>query len=142
MGQLNQPVGAHPNLHQAVRQAAAPHLDGAGCDGAGAPPHRETSELGKRECDADDLHLVLIRIVTQRVEALRPTAATQHLVRPAHRVGHLEVGELAVVVAAAAAHRDAAFAACRFAIDTLKETVPIWKKEFATDGAWWVDEHP
>ena len=60
----------------------------------------------------------------------------------AHRVGHLEVGELAVVVAAAAAHRDAAFAACRFAIDTLKQTVPIWKKEFATDGAWWVDEHP
>jgi molybdopterin converting factor subunit 1 len=60
----------------------------------------------------------------------------------AHRVGHLAVGELAVVIAAAAPHRPEAFEACRYAIDTLKETVPIWKKEFATDGDCWVDEHP
>jgi len=60
----------------------------------------------------------------------------------AHRVGHLAVGDLAVVVVAAAAHRAAAFDACRFAIDTLKETVPIWKKEVATDGSYWVDDHP
>jgi molybdopterin synthase catalytic subunit len=60
----------------------------------------------------------------------------------AHRVGHLEIGDLAVVVAAAAPHRAEAFAACRFAIDTLKEKVPIWKKEFATDGEYWVDERP
>ena len=60
----------------------------------------------------------------------------------AHRVGHLEVGDLAVVVVAAAAHRAEAFEACRFAIDTLKETVPIWKKEVSTDGAYWVDDHP
>ncbi len=60
----------------------------------------------------------------------------------AHRVGPLEVGEAAVVIAAAAPHRAEAFEACRFAIDTLKQTVPIWKKEVAEDGAWWVDEHP
>jgi molybdopterin synthase catalytic subunit len=60
----------------------------------------------------------------------------------AHRTGHLEVGEVAVVVAAAAPHRAEAFAAARFAIDTLKERVPIWKKEFATDGEYWVDERP
>jgi molybdopterin synthase catalytic subunit/molybdopterin converting factor small subunit len=59
-----------------------------------------------------------------------------------HRVGHLEVGEIAVVVVAAAPHRDDAFAACRFAIDTLKQRVPIWKKEFASDGEYWVDDHP
>jgi molybdopterin synthase catalytic subunit len=59
----------------------------------------------------------------------------------AHRVGHLAIGELAVVVAAAAAHRAEAFDACRFAIDTLKQTVPIWKKEVARDGASWVDDH-
>jgi molybdopterin synthase catalytic subunit len=59
-----------------------------------------------------------------------------------HRAGHLEVGDLAVVVAAAAPHRDEAFAACRFAIDTLKQTVPIWKKEVATDGEYWVDDRP
>jgi molybdopterin synthase catalytic subunit len=59
-----------------------------------------------------------------------------------HRAGHLEVGDVAVVVAAAAPHRAEAFAACRFAIDTLKRTVPIWKKEVATDGEYWVDDRP
>lgn len=60
----------------------------------------------------------------------------------AHRTGRLEIGEVAVVVAAAAPHRAEAFAACRFAIDALKERVPIWKKEFASDGEYWVDERP
>jgi molybdopterin synthase catalytic subunit len=60
----------------------------------------------------------------------------------AHRTGQLEIGEVAVVVAAAAPHRAEAFAACRFAIDELKARVPIWKKEFATDGEYWVDERP
>jgi molybdopterin converting factor subunit 1 len=59
----------------------------------------------------------------------------------AHRVGHLEIGDLAVVVVAAAPHRAEAFEAARYAIDTLKERVPIWKKEVATDGAYWVDDH-
>lgn len=60
----------------------------------------------------------------------------------AHRLGHLEIGDLAVVVAAAAPHRAEAFDACRFAIDALKQSVPIWKKEFAEGGAYWVDERP
>jgi len=60
----------------------------------------------------------------------------------AHRVGHLEIGDLAVVIAAAAAHRGEAFEACRYAIDTLKETVPIWKKEFAESGEYWVEDRP
>ncbi len=59
----------------------------------------------------------------------------------AHRIGRLEIGDAAVVVVAASAHRAEAFEACRFAIDTLKETVPIWKREVATDGAYWVDDH-
>lgn len=59
----------------------------------------------------------------------------------AHRVGHLMIGEAAVVVVAASAHRDEAFLACRYAIDTLKVRVPIWKREVATDGAYWVDDH-
>ncbi len=59
----------------------------------------------------------------------------------AHRVGRLEIGAAAVVVVAASAHRDAAFLACRHAIDTLKVRVPIWKREVATDGAYWVDDH-
>lgn len=58
-----------------------------------------------------------------------------------HRVGDLAIGELAVVIAAAAPHRDAAFTAARAAIDELKRVVPIWKKEYTDDGAVWVEDH-
>ena len=56
-----------------------------------------------------------------------------------HRLGRLEIGESSVFIAVSAAHRAAAFEACRWAIDTLKQTVPIWKKEFFADGAVWAD---
>lgn len=59
-----------------------------------------------------------------------------------HRTGVLAVGEVPVVIAVSAAHRDAAFDACRYIIDTLKQTVPIWKKEVFEDGAIWVAAHP
>ena len=59
----------------------------------------------------------------------------------AHRVGHLAIGDAAVVIAACAPHRGEAFEACRFCIDTLKQDVPIWKKEVAVSGAYWVDDH-
>ena len=59
----------------------------------------------------------------------------------AHRRGRLEVGEIAVVIVAAAPHRGDAFAAARFTIDTLKERVPIWKKEVTIDGEYWVEDH-
>ncbi len=56
-----------------------------------------------------------------------------------HRIGRLEVGEVAVVVAVAAPHREEAFAACRAGIERIKTTVPIWKKEFGPDGESWVE---
>lgn len=56
-----------------------------------------------------------------------------------HRLGRLEIGETSVFIAVSAAHRAAAFDACRYAIDNLKNTVPIWKKEFFADGAAWAD---
>jgi molybdopterin synthase catalytic subunit len=57
-----------------------------------------------------------------------------------HRVGSLAIGDLAVIVAASAAHRAEAFAACRDAIEQIKQRVPIWKKEWAPDGtAVWVN---
>jgi molybdopterin synthase catalytic subunit len=62
-----------------------------------------------------------------------------HRVAMVHRLGHLEIGETSVFIAISAPHRAAAFDACRFAIDTLKRTVPIWKKEYFEDGAVWAD---
>lgn len=62
-----------------------------------------------------------------------------HRIAMVHRLGRLEIGETSVLIAASSAHRRAAFEACQFAIDTLKKSVPIWKKEFFADGAVWAD---
>lgn len=59
-----------------------------------------------------------------------------------HRTGKLVVGEMAVVILVSSPHRDDAFQSCRYIIDTLKQTVPIWKKEIYIDGAVWVAAHP
>lgn len=65
-----------------------------------------------------------------------------HKIAVHHRTGVLQIGEVPVVIAVSAAHRDAAFDACRYIIDTLKQTVPIWKKEVFEDGEVWVAAHP
>ena len=59
-----------------------------------------------------------------------------------HREGEVSIREIAVIIAVSSVHRDAAFAACRFAIDELKKTVPIWKKEHLEDGSYWVGARP
>ena len=62
-----------------------------------------------------------------------------HRVALVHRLGRLVIGETGVFIAVSAAHRGAALDACRWAIDTLKKTVPIWKKEYFEDGAVWAE---
>jgi molybdopterin converting factor subunit 1 len=74
------------------------------------------------------------------VEAQQRFAVREILLH--HRLGQLEVGETSVLIVVASAHRAAAFDACRWVIDTLKKTVPIWKKEFFIDGAVWADGEP
>ncbi|SFE39670.1 molybdenum cofactor biosynthesis protein MoaE [Spirosoma endophyticum] len=59
-----------------------------------------------------------------------------------HRKGTLQIGEIAVLIGVATAHRADAFEACRYIIDTIKKTVPIWKKEVFMDGEEWVNAHP
>ena len=81
----------------------------------------------------------------KQMESLAAEARTRFGVRGAsivHRLGRLEIGETSVLIVVAAAHRDAAFDACRWIIDTLKKTVPIWKKEYFEDGAVWAAGEP
>ncbi len=56
-----------------------------------------------------------------------------------HRLGALNIGETSVLIVVVAEHRDAAFGACRFCIDTLKQRVPIWKKEYGESGEYWIE---
>ncbi len=73
------------------------------------------------------------RIAEQAIERFSVKAAAM-----VHRVGIVEIGEASVAIAVSAGHRDAAFVACRFAIDRLKEIVPIWKKEYYRGGEIWI----
>jgi molybdopterin synthase catalytic subunit/molybdopterin converting factor small subunit len=78
----------------------------------------------------------------KQLEDLARQACSKFEIRDAaiiHRLGHLEIGETSVLIVVASAHRAAAFEACRWLIDTLKKTVPIWKKEHFADGAVWAD---
>jgi molybdopterin synthase catalytic subunit len=81
----------------------------------------------------------------KQMEALAAQALSQFKIREValvHRLGRLEIGETSVLIVVASAHRAAAFDACRWLIDTLKRTVPIWKKEYFEDGAVWADGEP
>jgi molybdopterin synthase catalytic subunit len=81
----------------------------------------------------------------KQMEALAGQALEQFSVRDVavvHRLGRIEIGETSVWIGVASAHRAAAFDACRFLIDSLKRTVPIWKKEYFVDGAVWADGEP
>lgn len=59
-----------------------------------------------------------------------------------HRKGYVGIKDIAVIIAVSSGHRDGCFQACRYAIDSLKETVPIWKKEHLEDGSYWVGARP
>ena len=83
----------------------------------------------------EEMALVKMREIAAHIHANYPIRRVAIL----HRLGRLEIGETSVFIAVSAAHRAAAFDACRYAIDTLKKTVPIWKKEFFADGAVWAD---
>ena len=81
----------------------------------------------------------------QQLKDLATQARAQFAIRNVaivHRLGRLEIGESSVLIAVFSAHRAAAFDACRWLIDTLKRTVPIWKKEYFEDGAVWADGEP
>lgn len=81
----------------------------------------------------------------KQMRALADEALTKFAIRNlalVHRLGRLEIGESSVLIAVVAAHRAPAFDACRWLIDTLKKTVPIWKKEYFEDGAIWADGEP
>ena len=81
----------------------------------------------------------------KQMESLAEQALTQFQIREVavvHRLGRVEIGETSVLIIVSSAHRAAAFEACRWLIDTLKHTIPIWKKEHFEDGAVWADGEP
>jgi molybdopterin synthase catalytic subunit len=114
--------------------------DGALCLFVGlVRDHNRGRTVVRLEYEAyEEMALPLMEAIAAEVRRRWPVTD----VRIVHRLGSLAVGDPSVAVAVSSPHRDEAFAACRHAIDTLKATVPIWKKEFYSDGQEWQDERP
>jgi molybdopterin synthase catalytic subunit len=84
-------------------------------------------------------------MAVKQMEELSEQALSRFPIRDVaivHRLGRLAIGEISVLIVVASGHRAAAFDACRWLIDTLKGTVPIWKKEYFEDGVVWADGEP
>ena len=119
--------------------AAAP-ADGAHCTFVGVVrDHNAGRAVLYLEYEAfEEMALPLMEEIAAEAGRRWPVTA----ITIVHRLGRLEIGEASVAVAVVSPHRAEAFAACRYAIDTLKATVPIWKKEFYADGAVWLEDQP
>ena len=112
--------------------------------------------------DGDGAYVLFVGVVREQARGRRVTGLEYEVYRPMaerqmrrlveavrerwglacaiqHRFGYLAVGEASVVVCVASPHRAEAFEACRWVIDTLKNEVPIWKKEYAADGTYWIE---
>ena len=120
----------------AVRDAVADPKAGAIVSFVGAArDHHDGKVVVRLEYEA------FAEMAIQQLEKLQAEAVEKFDVVDVavhHRTGRTEIGEASVIIAVSAAHRGAAFDACRYVIDTLKETVPIWKKEFYADGSAWI----
>jgi molybdopterin synthase catalytic subunit len=84
-----------------------------------------------------EMALKKMREVADEVRAKFPVAAVGVL----HRIGRLEIGETSLLVAVSSGHRKEAFEACHYAVDRIKQIVPVWKKEVWSDGSAWVEGH-
>ncbi len=116
---------------------AATPADGAACTFVGVVrDHNAGRAVRYLEYEAfEEMALPLMEEIAAEAGRRWPVTA----ITIVHRLGRLEIGEASVVVAVASPHRAEAFAASRFAIDTLKQKAPIWKKEFFEGGAVWVE---
>ncbi len=124
----------------AIERAVKAGADGAVCVFDGIV---RDNTRGRRTLHLD--YEAYEEMALQQMHLLRSEAIEHFAVRDVailHRLGRLTVGETSVFIAVASAHRGAAFDACRWVIDTLKKTVPIWKKEQFVDGAAWADGEP
>lgn len=128
-----------PIDYHALTEAVRHHNCGAVCLFLGTV--REFTGTEQTKSLVYEAHPSLAPQLLTQVEAETRSKWLVHEVMLVHRTGQLELGEISVAVAVSAAHRKEAFAACQFAIDRLKEIVPIWKQERLVDGrAEWV--HP
>lgn len=127
------------NLAECVQQVMSPQAGGIDVFIGTVRDHTKGKKVVRLEFEAyEKMALSEMKKIADEMMKRWPL----HKIVMHHRVGVLQIGEVPVIIAVSASHRDAAFDACRYAIDTLKQTVPIWKKEVFEDGEEWVAAHP
>jgi MoaE-MoaD fusion protein len=138
--------GAAPDIYRVVTQPLSPDSIAAEVDDPGAGGIVIFSGVVRNETGGRpvkfleyEAHAAMAEVKMREIgETVRARWPGVKRVAMLHRIGRLEIGEASVLIAVAAAHRGDAFEACRYAIDTLKRTVPVWKKEHFEDGEVWV----
>jgi molybdopterin synthase catalytic subunit/molybdopterin converting factor small subunit len=138
--------GAGTDIYRVVTEPLSPDTIAAEVDDPGAGGIVIFSGVVRNETGGRpvkfleyEAHAPMAEVKMREIgESLRARWAGVKRVAMLHRIGRLEIGEASVLIAVAAAHRGDAFEACRYAIDTLKRTVPVWKKEHFEDGEVWV----
>jgi MoaE-MoaD fusion protein len=138
--------GAAPDSYRVVTEPLSPdaiadEVDDPGAGGIVIFSGVVRNETGGRPVKflEYEAHAPMAEVKMREIgETVRARWAGVKRVAMLHRIGRLEIGEASVLIAVAAAHRGDAFEACRYAIDTLKRTVPVWKKEHFEDGEVWV----
>jgi MoaE-MoaD fusion protein len=138
--------GAAPDIYGVVTHPLSPDSIAAEVDDPGAGGIVIFSGVVRNETGGRpvkfleyEAHAAMAEVKMREIgETVRARWPGVKRVAMLHRIGRLEIGEASVLIAVAAAHRDDAFEACRYAIDTLKRTVPVWKKEHFEDGEVWV----
>jgi MoaE-MoaD fusion protein len=138
--------GAGADIYRVVTEPLSPDTIAAEVDDAGAGGIVIFSGVVRNETGGRpvkfleyEAHAPMAEVKMREIgESLRARWSGVKRVAMLHRIGRLEIGEASVLIAVAAAHRGDAFEACRYAIDTLKRTVPVWKKEHFEDGEVWV----
>lgn len=138
--------GADGDLYEVVERPLSPDAIAAAVDHPGAGGIVVFSGVVRNETGGRPVKLLeyeahppmAVAKMREIGEAARTRWPGVKRVAMQHRIGRLEIGEASVLIAVSAAHRAEAFEACRYAIDTLKRTVPVWKKEHFEDGEVWV----
>ena len=138
--------GAGADIYRVVTEPLSPDAIAAEVDDPGAGGIVIFSGVVRNETGGRpvkfleyEAHAPMAEVKMRKIgESLRARWPGVKRVAMLHRIGRLEIGEASVLIAVSAAHRGDAFEACRYAIDTLKRTVPVWKKEHFEDGEVWV----
>ena len=139
-------AGAAADIYRVVTEPLSPDTIAAEADDPGAGGIVIFSGVVRNETGGRpvkfleyEAHAPMAEVKMREIgESLRARWSGVKRVAMLHRIGRLEIGEASVLIAVSAAHRGDAFEACRYAIDTLKRIVPVWKKEHFEDGEVWV----